>query len=103
MFRKQTSLLPDSLCHWPKGGKARGWEGREREERRRKGGGRRGNGREGWRKGGIKIRSDISLSTSKCNRRLTSLKRVSGASLSLQSNLPSPTPTDVFNVKLIIK
>lgn len=102
MFQKQTSLLPDSLCHWPKGGKARGWGGREREGRREKGGGR-GEWERRMEKGGIKIRSDISLSTSKCNHRLTSLKWVSGASQSLQSNLPSPTPTDVFNVKLIIK
>ena len=82
-----------------------GEEKREREGlgRRERGGGRRGEeGREGWRKGSIQIRNDISLSTSKCSHRLTSLKCVSGASLSLQSNLPSPTPTDVFNVKLII-
>lgn len=105
MFRKQASLPPDSSCHWPKGGRAReGRRDREREGRKEKGGGRRGRmGEKDGERGDIQIRNDISLSTSRCNHRFTSLKWVSGASLSLQSNLPSPTPTDVFNVKLIIK
>lgn len=105
MFRKQASLLPDSSCHRPKRRESKRGEEGQREggkkgERRRKEG---ESGREGWREGDIQIRNDISLSTSRCNHRFTSLKWVSGASLSRQSNLPSPTPTDVFNVKLIIK
>lgn len=50
MFQKQTSLLPDSLCHWPKEGKQGGGEaerGREEGKKEEEG----GNGREGWRKG----------------------------------------------------
>lgn len=107
MFWKRTSLLPDNSCHWPKGEKARerrvrrrGREGQGRRDRGEEGGGRKGE-KDG--EGGIQNKNDISLSASKCNHRLTSLKWVSGASLSLQSNLPSPTPTDVFDVKLIIK
>ena len=108
MFWKRTSLLPDNSCHWPKGGKARVRRVRKRGRERGREEGREERKEEGERerrmeKGGIQIRNDISLSASKCNHRLASLKWVSGVSLSLQSNLPSPTPTDVFDVKLIIK